>query len=1216
MTSAREAYFSIQGDCSVAILLLNWIQLLSNYFLADGPPCSRGQDELNGISFKASYKPLAGENFFSRLITFSEVTQECPFDVFVPIDGDYTAHGLSMQTECPLLSLGELIFTEMSHVMNIIGSSPDCFQDDFLGVPDPALVIHSNLKNERLPLGKFLELQKNRDGDDMTVVFGQNKVDFVAILHSVKVSLFGNSFNVTGRIENNVLEISGDASVFLYPAYVHISALVNETEWNKLIFSVRGRMLPGKESMSFLDTLSNTVLHQLRQTAESGGSRETAAQMSHDQAMERLNRTSFQYNQSLAAVNEANESYNLALLNIEIARSRVLDAQRVFNSSNEDLQTLEKGLSMLCTEKVCENECMRGNSCRSCFKPTFVEKTGRCPTTVKERREFRVPPLFEQRTTWEWRTECLTESYLQCFESGCPVGQRIVCRAKCVPVFTTQVPVYNWVTIEVEVRTYKACTVQVVNSSIPSTCCEITDCAVFAPNSSCVSANAQCRQYREAALDSVAEAREDIRKPFEDLQAARKNLSLAQTAATVALLKLQTSEQRRNQLFLTLERIRAASSRAENVYRQTLQQIAPFIAIAGIIEENDLGNVFNITAVHFSSTFMIQSPGDLSVDILYETPHNNEKYEETFVYHESLGTENIQQIADQIIDNIFAQITKRNVESKQRVQRQLMEETTKLQIFGTRCTHVQNTKLFLSDIQEKLQGIQQSIDAAYENIELRLLQNFTEMDPSEAVNLTVLETEFNVSITDQEQVEDEELTAYKELLKSYEDLSAESLADLERNVFDEWQASMEYLYSESGSVGVYDCDGFADCLQTSVDQLRNLISLTPETELSEHVLMLLESLPVAEKQLLDLGVAGNITLQEALEKISPIVNIVNSYAKDNYWCNSPPVIILQPPPEVNVSLGATLRLLCEANSTLSLTYEWKKDGNTLPEVTTNELAIANLQRLDSGNYTCFANNPAGSAESVTTSVTVYELPSFYLLPQSVATYFGDDNGAWFACNASAWPYPGWRWYYRTSEEMEWTLIEGEETNELLIPEPQKEHEGWYMCEAYNYHGSIRSEPVSLLLLPFSVSQHQYPLDFSITKDNGNSSCSSDELYNTVYQKLLEAKGSDTTAVTGLSVRQVDAVNYDISLSLSSENVTTRYLHLMSFAEIANAALPKAVDLRSSVESVTQAFDQDSVIISCQGAEFTVVPESVVVDKLTYVCPLGQELNSDYLLCGM
>ena len=65
--------------------------------------------------------------------------------------------------------------------------------------------------------------------------------------------------------------------------------------------------------------------------------------------------------------------------------------------------------------------------------------------------------------------------------------------------------------------------------------------------------------------------------------------------------------------------------------------------------------------------------------------------------------------------------------------------------------------------------------------------------------------------------------------------------------------------------------------------------------------------------------------------------------------------------------------------------------------------------------------------------------------------------------------------------MEWTLIEGEETNELLIPEPQKEHEGWYMCEAYNYHGSIQSEPVSLLLLPFSVSQHQYPLDFSITK---------------------------------------------------------------------------------------------------------------------------------------
>ena len=74
---------------------------------------------------------------------------------------------------------------------------------------------------------------------------------------------------------------------------------------------------------------------------------------------------------------------------------------------------------------------------------------------------------------------------------------------------------------------------------------------------------------------------------------------------------------------------------------------------------------------------------------------------------------------------------------------------------------------------------------------------------------------------------------------------------------------------------------------------------------------------------------------------------------------------------------------------------------------------------------------------------------------------------------------------------------------------------------------------------------------------------------------------------------------------------------MTFAEIVNAALPKAVDLRSSVESLIQALDQDRVTILCEDdAEFTVVPESVVVDKLTYVCPLRQELYSDYLLCGM
>ena len=250
-------------------------------------------------------------------------------------------------------------------------------------------------------------------------------------------------------------------------------------------------------------------------------------------------------------------------------------------------------------------------------------------------------------------------------------------------------------------------------------------------------------------------------------------------------------------------------------------------------------------------------------------------------------------------------------------------------------------------------------------------------------------------------------------------------------------------------------------------------------------------------------------------------------------------------------------------------------------------------------------------------MTVYELPEFYLLPQSVATYYGDDNGAWFACNASAWPFPGWRWFHHISDDEEWTIIEGEETNELLISNPQEENVGMYACEAYNYHGSIRSEAVTLTLLPFTVSRHQFVLEFSIFVNASSAEgqfCSDGDLYDSIYGVIYEAIGDQVSIMEDLNVTQVELEDFDISLTLLSENVTTRYLHLMTFAEIANLALPQATSIRKSVQSITVALNEDSVSHDCEGAEFSVVEGSLVVGQLTYVCLPGQSLNSDYLLC--
>ena len=346
--------------------------------------------------------------------------------------------------------------------------------------------------------------------------------------------------------------------------------------------------------------------------------------------------------------------------------------------------------------------------------------------------------------------------------------------------------------------------------------------------------------------------------------------------------------------------------------------------------------------------------------------------------------------------------------------------------------------------------------------------------------------------------------------------------------------------------------------------MKALIDLQPNVDGS-----LLMELPVAQNNLLQLSPSTDLSITEALQAIAPIVDIVTSYAATAYWCNTPPVITIQPLPEVNVSVDGTLQLSCQADSTLPVVYGWKKDGNVLPEFQTSQLELSYITRMDMGNFSCFAKNPVGTTASISTSVLVYELPMFYLQPESVITYYGNDAGAWFACNATSWPYPGWNWYYRATMDDEWTIIEGEQTNELLIQKPNREHVGWYMCEAFNDYGLIQAEPVSLLLVPFSVSQQLFPFEFTMIHNGSeDNECNISDLNEAIYREISMIVKSDTI-VTEIVTNKTESENFVVGLGVASQNVSAYYLDLYSFDEIANLALPSVNSTFQSVALLTE-----------------------------------------------
>ena len=1147
-----------------------------------------------GLSFAASYQQQPGEVFFTRLLRFSEITQSCSFSAFLLLTSDYRALGLSLHTECPLLAIGELVLPEMSHTITFIGSQrPNCFTSNFLGLSDPALVIESEMVNHRLPLGNIFELQANSGGPDVATVFerGEGSVP-VSLFHSVQVTLFGGVFQSEATVRNLQLTIStsssSGASVFGYPAQMTITAPSNNTNWQDLELTVDGSLLPGNGS--FIENLSEVVVRKLRMLAEMANSRREVAQMSLDLSMERLLATEEQYNQTVANLSLAEQRRDSASKIIEEAKRRLQQVERQFNESRDELQELVD-IDKRCVEDICRDVCMPGEVCTNCSVPTFIEKTGKCPITIKEVRNIRVPPFFVTRTTCRFVTQCRLADNRVCIEEECPVGVNKVCYRKCIPVFESRIPVYHWRMVKVDVPSFENCTIQIFDSSVPSTCCENVTCAARIPEPSCVESNAAYRAMRQREADDAQGIGDEARELFQQLQEARRSHSLAQTATRRASVEYHTYEQKVDQLAMRLERLRKARDNSEAVYDRTLEEVGVMLRVYEAGEDSKYQNVFGINSATFSKK-LIKSPTSLPFNVVFQNLIDNSgtEYRESYLYISTQSeTVNLERMADDIIDRAFIGDSKRSTWLQTRLRRQTTDDLTPRQIFASRCAQVSNTQLFLAEIQARLAEIQENIDSSSQGSG-ELSQRLSEEGPQE----------------------DEEFAAYLDLIRDYEDLSTEALRALESTIFSEWQTSMELLYSESGSVGEVGCDGLADCLLTSSDTLQNLIDLTPESQLSQEFISLRHRFPLAVTKLLELALLSNITIQEGLARVEPIIEITTAYATNNYWCNEPPVMMTEPPPEVNVSLGATLQLSCTAESNLPVTYYWMRDGNVLPQFTTNELVIPGVQRQDSANYTCVARNPVGTAVSINTSVTVYELPQFYLLPESVVTYFGDGNGAWFACNASAWPYPGWRWYHRSSPDADWRLIEREQTNELLVVDPQEEDEGMYACEAFNYHGSIRSEPVTLTLLPFTVSQHQFPLEFSVFSLNG--SCSGEDLYNSLYSLLSDTITEETSTIDEFSVTELDSENYEVSLSIVSRNITTPYLHFSTFAEIANSALPHARSLQKSVQLITDLLNEETSGLICLGTGSSVVEDSLVVGKLRYVCPPGQRLNSDYLLC--
>ena len=1183
-----------------------------------------------GLSLLTTYTPRANQEFFSTLFTLEDVTPQCQMDVFVNLDSSLVFHGasISLSHGCPNLMLDRLLFSSMEHMVYLHESdSPlsECSQTQNmeLTVQDPIMIIHSSLSNS-VPLGRFIILNQEPNTPAMITAYSAQHVGYRTRLNSVVVSILGTTINCSMEIEDGMLSLETSAQLYdSYDASLQVTA-PTDTPWERSALMVEGEFQENTTNAEIEEFVYNyiddDVIGRARLRIEN-------AEMAVGRAEELVGMLEAEYTTRDENFNQANESYIEALEMLEFAEESLEIAEGAFENSSKELEEAEMALDSVCSENDCEDiELTEQQVCTTRYVPSYSNVSSVCVRLAFRQREVltRILPDRVYRS-WQYVTCCFTYCEYSCYafsRRSCYT----VCRGVCKSV-TRSEPQYAAATVSVLEEEMYTCPSQSLVGQTPEEVCETSSDPVLVENTDCKD---QCRVSRQAAVQGLQQSRQDLAAPFQALEDARALYATARSDAVMELLRRDTTMELRDQLIPLIDSAKTSLELNKENQIAIMEELEQELKLAKQVEQG--GDILNITKASFNITIDTTSPTAVPVDIVYESLplQLTRKVEVNFDFN-SQRQMNLRRIAEAIVKDLLDPVSRGSTE---RMRRQVSNEDRSVnQVeFETNCADLSA----LEDFVEQLRGSMFSVRETQREVKERLEESIAELrERLEIKNRPKLDLEtlrdfFNVSLDDISSLPEQGSSAYTEYLQELIKIATATIEAMESSSFTTWQTSTDVLYNELDSIVGYPCNGFTDCLDVVLDTVEKLVDDLPTT--SADKAQLTENLQQSSDDFITLATLMNLTLPDAIDIASDLLLLLKADTLRSYWCSSLPNITEYPPIRVNVSVGGDLVLMCTATSSLPYTVHWRKNRVPIPNTDKLTFTLPSVQMSDGGNYTCVVSNAVGSSESLVTNVTVYELPEFFSVLSPVTTMVGNDTEASFACNASGFPYPGWRWYFTLRLSEEWIEIPDEDTNELTISSPQFWNQGWYTCEAYNYFGSKRAEPGYLTILPRSVSQLSFAvsLNFSVNDDavlgsgeegsgEGERSsvdpqCSISEFHSILSVFLF----SSEIDLRGAIMDSLD-ITYDsqfsVSFAIVSENVTNNRIDRLGFEDVQNQALPSRGDVIHIRESLQNVFSQDGVSFMCNGHQLASVENSLNFDLLTYRCPDGQELSSDFLFCG-
>jgi hypothetical protein len=172
-----------------------------------------------------------------------------------------------------------------------------------------------------------------------------------------------------------------------------------------------------------------------------------------------------------------------------------------------------------------------------------------------------------------------------------------------------------------------------------------------------------------------------------------------------------------------------------------------------------------------------------------------------------------------------------------------------------------------------------------------------------------------------------------------------------------------------------------------------------------------------------------------------------------------PYFTVQPYPSASAPAGSSMTLSATAAGVPAPTYQWRKNGVSIPSATKSTLTFSSLRPNDNATYSVVATNSAGNATSGNSVLTVLVSQSQALAPvitfQPVSTSVPEYGNAAFKIAATGTPAPTFQWYKNGA------AISGATNSYLSLMSVTASDIGTYSVVATNSAGSATSNPASL-----------------------------------------------------------------------------------------------------------------------------------------------------------